>query len=427
MIFQQVSWIRGNLSKFCPTLKKEALKWYRPFRFVPCFLQKYFKGMRQRLHKVPIIVQMKPSNEIQSCMSNTVKATGCKVKWELHSINAFSTKVNAKTLERLVKDDMVQKVWYDGEVKAVLDVATPAVNASSLWSFDDNVTGGGIGVAVIDSGVYLHKDLAGRVTAFKDFVNNRTTAYDDNGHGTHVAGDIASSGELYKGSAPGANIIGVKVLDKRGAGSLSAVIQGVQWCIDNKDALGIKVINMSLGSTPTDSYRNDPVCQAVEAAWKSGIVVCVAAGNEGPQPRTISSPGIDPHIITVGAIDDNNSLYFNDYEIASFSSRGPTIDDLIKPDVVCPGTNIVSLRSPNSSIDKQNKSSRVGAEYFSLSGTSMATPICAGVVALMLQANNALTPDEIKAKLKNTARPLLNINNENIQGKGLVDAEEAIK
>jgi serine protease AprX len=251
-------------------------------------------------------------------------------------------------------------------------------------------------------------------------------AYDDNGHGTHVAGCIASDGPVYRGVAPGANIIGVKVLNKLGSGVLSTVIEGVQWCIDNKDKLAIKVINMSLGSAARENYKEDPVCHAVEKAWKSGIVVCVAAGNEGPDPRTISSPGIHPDIITVGAADDKNSENFSDYEVAEFSSRGPTIDGLSKPDVVCPGTDIISLRSPGSLIDKQNKSARVGSEYIALSGTSMATPICAGIAALVLESDAALSPDDVKTILKQTARPLPGAADENIQGKGMAIARSAV-
>lgn len=426
MILQEVSWIRSNSNKFCPTLRKQALEWYRPFRFVPCFLQKYFKRVRQYFSKISIIVQMEPSEELSSCMSTVSQASGCKINRDLNLINAFSTKVNAKTLEKLIKDNTVKKIWHDSTVKAVLDVASPAIKAPSAWN--TGVTGTGIGVAVIDTGIYAHPDLSGRISFFKDFVNNKTAAYDDNGHGTHVAGDIASNGPSYKGAAPGADVIGVKVLNKYGSGSLSTVIQGIQWCIDNKDLYNIKVINMSLGSTATQKAAEDAVCIAVEKAWNAGIVVCVAAGNEGPEPGTISSPGIDPKVITVGAIDDKNSLTFDNYVIASFSSCGPTPKDgYIKPDVVCPGTNIISLRSPNSTIDKQNKSARVGSGYITLSGTSMATPICAGVVALMLKANPSLSPDQIKTKLKNTSISLKNVTDPNIQGSGLVDVQEAIK
>jgi serine protease AprX len=342
-------------------------------------------------------------------------------------INSFTAKVNAKTMEKLVSDRSVKKIWLDGTIKAVLDVASPIVGAPAVW--ERSVTGKEIGVAVLDTGIYPHPDLAGRITAFKDLVGKKVSAYDDNGHGTHCAGDIASDGsksdELYRGPAPECNLIGVKVLDRLGSGSLSTVIEGIQWCIDNKERYGIRVISMSLGSTASQTYKEDPVCQAVEKAWNSGIVVCVAAGNEGPESRTVSSPGIDPKVITVGAIDDKNSAKFNDYVVADYSSRGPTIDNLVKPDVLCPGTNIISLRSPNSTLDLSNKSARVGNDYVSLSGTSMATPVCAGIVALMLEANDKLKPDEVKEILKKNARPLPGLTDFD-QGDGLADAKKCV-
>ncbi len=288
----------------------------------------------------------------------------------------------------------------------MLDVAAPVVHSQVLW--ERSLTGKGIVVAVLDTGIYEHPDLTGRILAFKDLVKQRTTPYDDNGHGTHCAGDVGAdgsqSGSLYRGPAYEAGLVGVKVLNKTGSGSLSTVIEGIQWCIENKESLGIRVISMSLGSTATESCASDPVCQAVEAAWSSGIVVCAAAGNEGPEAGNISSPGISPQAITVGALDDRNTVDGSDDQAAFFSSRGPTIDGLTKPDVLAPGVSIISLRSPGSKIDKQNKAARVDKWYFSLSGTSMATPVCAGVVAQILQSDPSLTPDQVKARLINNAK-----------------------
>lgn len=426
MILNEVNWIRQNRKKFCPHLRRQALDWYRPIRFVPCFLQKVVKKIIQPLRKVPVIVQVEQYCDELSI--NTLTASsGCKIKKRLPLIHSFCTTVNVENLEKLVKSKQVKKIWYDAEVKAVLDTASQTVNAHSLW--DTGITGKNVVVAVLDTGIYEHPDLADRIIAFKDLVNQKSSPYDDNGHGTHVAGDIASNGSqsnyTYRAPAPEAHLIGVKVLNKMGSGSLSVVIEGIQWCIENKDALGINIMNMSLGSQAIQSYSEDPVCQAVEIAWKSGIVVCVAAGNEGPETQTISSPGIDALIVTVGATDDINTISTNDDQIANFSSRGPTIDGLIKPDVVSPGTSIVSLRSPGSFLDKQNKGSRVGEWYTTLSGTSMATPICSGVVAQILQIHNHLSPDEVKTLLISTAYTL-NLE-PNIQGAGVIDAKKAVE
>lgn len=162
----------------------------------------------------------------------------------------------------------------------------------------------------------------------------------------------------------------------------------------------------------------------IENAWDKGIVVVAAAGNEGPDPSTISSPGISPKIITVGAMDDVDTVVRIDDQVADFSSRGPTPDGLVKPDILCPGVNIISLRSPKSYLDKMYKSSRIETNYFTLSGTSMATPICAGVVALMLQHNPNLNPDQIKQILLATAEDWALPSN--VQGKGYINAERAV-
>lgn len=425
MIYQEVRWIRSCDSKLCPMVKKAALEWYRPLIQVPCFMQKPFKYLRQRFSKIPVIVQIAETRGSEFSLKALAVSAGCRIERELPLIHSFSTKLNAKSLKLLAQNSAVKKIWFDREVRAVLDIASGAVHSPALWQ--SQLTGKGITVAVLDTGIYAHPDLNGRIIGFKDFVKQKTAPYDDNGHGTHVAGDIASNGSSsglrYRGPAPEANLVGVKVLDKLGSGLLSRVIEGIQWCITNKEALNIKVLNLSLGSTATESFSNDPICQAVEKAWQAGIVVCAAAGNDGPQPKTVGSPGIDPLIITVGALDDLNTVNPEDEMVASFSSRGPTIDGLIKPDVLAPGTNIISLRSPGSLLDKKNKQSRIDNWYTSLSGTSMATPVCSGVVAQLLQLYPALTPDQLKTLLMKTARTLH--LDATIQGAGVIDAARA--
>jgi len=428
VIIQEQDWIHSNNHKLSPDLKTLALDWYRPVRYAPGILQAYAKSSRQILRKVSVIVQVNSHEDYLIKVDSLSKYEGCKIKGRMPLINSFTVKANAKNLKNIVRNNQTSKVWLDRPVQAVLDVATPVSKAPAAWSL--GTTGKGIGVAVIDTGIYPHADLAGRITAFKDFIGNKVNSYDDNGHGTHVAGCIASNGSmshsLYKGTAPEANLIGVKVLDKNGDGSLSTVIRGIQWCISNKNKLGIRIINLSLGAEAIQVYREDALCQAVESAWQKGIVVCTAAGNDGPSPETSASPGIDPMVITVGAVDDNNTLNAGEYTMADYSSRGPTVDNLIKPDVVCPGTNIISLRAPNSTLDKKFGKSRVMKGYLSLSGTSMATPLCSGIAALMLEANKKLSPDEIKARLMKKSRPLPNLQ-ETDQGKGLVDALQSIR
>ncbi|HEX3011084.1 MAG TPA: S8 family peptidase, partial [Syntrophomonadaceae bacterium] len=350
-----------------------------------------------------------------------------KIKHHYPSIHSCSATLTPAAIESLLEGHpSIKRIHTDREIKALLDVARPSVKANAPTV--KGLSGKGVTIAVVDTGIYTHKDLAGRIKAFKDLTGNKTAPYDDNGHGTHCAGDAAGNGTSsngkYKGLAPEADLVGVKVLNKTGSGSLSTVMAGVQWCIDNKVKYNINIISMSLGSRATASASEDPMVMIVEKAWDQGIVVLVAAGNEGPDEKTISSPGISPKVITVGAMDDKNTDDRVDDKAAEFSSRGPTIDGLIKPDILSPGVNIISLRSPNSYLDKTYKSNRVNTEYFTLSGTSMATPICAGVAALILQAHPALTPDQVKQRLSASAE---NWNlPQNVQGSGYNDAEKAV-
>ncbi|KAF1086277.1 Serine protease AprX [Sporotomaculum syntrophicum] len=432
MLFYQVEWLRENRLKLCSTLKKRVLAEYKPIKFIPCFLQDWVYKLKRKLHKHKVIIQFDPLVRNAGSLRTLSSILGFKANRELDIINAVSAELSTEKLEKVAQHKSVVKVWYDYEVRALLNIAAPTVGAPDLWQSPGEVpyTGAGVTVAVIDTGIYPHPDLAGRVTYFKDFVNNKTEAYDDNGHGTHVAGCVAGNGSCsagkFRGTAPGANLIGLRVLGKYGSGSLSTIIHAVQWCRDNREQYNIKVANLSLGGAAEQSYKDDPLCQAVEELWRSGVVVCAAAGNEGPDNNTIGSPAIDPIVITVGATNDFNSTDISDDEVADFSSRGPTVDGLAKPDLVTPGTNIISLRSPGSHLDRSNNVSRYDDNYTVLSGTSMATPICAGVAALLLEVKPDLSPDQVKEILISSSRPF-NQYTVNDQGAGLVDAAAALK
>ncbi|SFS30184.1 S8 family peptidase [Marininema halotolerans] len=325
-------------------------------------------------------------------------------------INGAFGCLSPEKIRSLVDHDGVDKVYYDYKVQALLDVATKSMGAIEVQT-QSGLTGEGVTIAIIDTGIHPHDDVmkpTPRIKAFVDMVNKQKEPYDDQGHGTHCAGDAVGNGHLseglYIGPAPKADLIGIKVLDAKGSGQLSTVIRGVEWCIKNKKKHGIRVISLSLGAPAMESYMEDLLCQAVEKAWHHGIVVCAAAGNEGPYPMTISTPGIDPLILTVGSADDKNTSEWKDDVKASYSSRGPTRDFLVKPDIYAPGTNIISLLAPGSALEKQLPENLVGEHYLSLSGTSMATPMSAGVVALLLEANPHLSPNDVKAILMDTAR-----------------------
>jgi len=428
MTIKSTAWLESVEDKVCDHLREHLRTTvYTPSK-LPGILKSPVQALKLRTKKVPVIIELAEESGAGTHIHAVAQQCLCKVNKSLHVIGCFQSHVNVPTLKKLVSDGRVKKVWYDRQVRTLLNIAAPAVDAPQAW--DSGYKGTGIGVAVLDTGVYPHPDLTApvnRITAFADFIKGRKKPYDDNGHGTHVAGAIAGNGKLsggkYRGTAPRANIIGLKVLDRDGAGPTSNIIQALQWCIDNRKTYNIRIINMSLGGSATESYRNDPICRAVAKAWKSGIVVCAAAGNEGPDARTINTPGILPQIITVGAVDDKRTVTVNDDVIADFSSRGPTVDNLAKPDVTAPGVDIVSLRSPGSRIDRDNSDLRVGRNYFRLSGTSMATPVCAGVAAIIVAANPSLTPDQVKKVLVDSCYKR---NNEpNTGGAGEIDAFKA--
>jgi serine protease AprX len=409
-------------------------------------LHNLFEGTIKRSKKISVIIEFEEGGYEEGCKAvdgilNQHFRNG--IRQNFSRVSCCSADITPKGLEDLLSGcSHIKKVYLNREVQALLNVAVESANAKNIRGSNNTVlTGNGVKIAVIDTGIFPHPDLKDRITDFVDFINNRQEAYDDNGHGTHCAGDAAgdgtNSGFKYMGPAPKAILVGVKVLDKLGSGSLETVMQGVEWCIQyNENPANankkIDIISMSLGSTAQDLGDNDnadPMVQVVEKAWEAGIVVCVAAGNDGPTMNTIASPGISDLVITVGALDDKNTIDGRmDDQVASFSSRGTTIYGLTKPDILAPGVNIISLRSPNSYLDKLQKSSRVDNDYFTLSGTSMATPICAGVVALMLENNPTLSPNDVKNKLK-SGTDIWNdpkLYDPNIYGAGYINARNAI-
>ncbi|MFC4558324.1 S8 family peptidase [Virgibacillus kekensis] len=438
--YSLVQVVRANAARVDRPAREEILNLYKPFKWTPCIFHKVIEGTIKRTRKLSVIIEFEKDHYETGCHEINgmlKKHTRCKAKDYFPRVACCSADITPAALESILSDcKHVRKIFLNREVKALLDVAVPSVNAKNVVREGLELTGKGVNIAVIDTGVHPHRDLAGRIAGFVDFINNRAEPYDDNGHGTHCAGDAAGDGTAssfkYVGPAPEANIFGIKVLDKVGSGSLETVMQGVEWCIQyNEDypSNKIDVISLSLGSTaqPYADENADPMVQTVEAAWASGITVCVAAGNEGPESRTIASPGHSDQVITVGALDDSDTLELqNDDEVASFSSRGPTAYGEIKPDILAPGVNIISLRSPGSYLDKIQKANRVDSDYFMLSGTSMATPICAGVVALVIQSNPELQPQEIKELLKKGAE-LWDDRDPNIYGSGYLNAERTIQ
>lgn len=426
---------RKHSAKFDKDLRQRLIHLYRPFRRIPCFLHRPLENVMKKYKKFSVVIEFDQKEaSFNSClakMHELIKPeVKCKLTHEFPSTSSCSAVLTASSIEKLMNENChIKKIYYDREVTALLDVASPSIHAQQLN--EQGLTGTDVNIAIVDTGIHPHQDLTqptDRIIAFKDLINNKMNPYDDNGHGTHCAGDAAgngfSSNGSYRGPAPEAGVIGVKVLNQRGSGSLSTIVAGIQWCIDHKEEYQIDVISLSLGAAADESNCNDPLVQIVEKAWESGMVVCVAAGNSGPDQRTIGTPGISSKVVTVGAIDDRNTDDRADEVIASFSSRGPACGEESKPDLLAPGVNIISLRAPGSYLDKVSKSGRVEDNYFSLSGTSMATPICAGVAALVLQAYPEYTPDQVKQQLLQGAvdRGLPAY----VQGAGYLDAQRVI-
>ena len=364
-----------------------------------------------------------------------VKKLGGRHLKNLRLINGMVVELPNGVLKKLAERPEILRIDYDRPTQSHLAQVANVVGARAVQA-SYGLTGAGVGVAVIDSGIAnWHDDLTytgsnpgvrvvgnQRVAAFVDFVNGATQPYDDNGHGTHVSGIIAGSGAdsnygTRRGIAPAAHIVSLKVLDAQGRGVISDVISAFDWAVTNRLTHNIRVINLSVGAAVTTSYNDDPLTLAAKRAVESGIVVVAASGNlgraanGGAQYGGITAPGNAPWVLTVGATNHNGTLRRNDDTVALYSSRGPTaIDHAAKPDIVAPGTGIVSLASRNSTmyISKATglvKGNVVGYKaYLTLSGTSMAAPVVAGSVALMIQANPSLTPNLVKAILQYTAQ-----------------------
>lgn len=333
-----------------------------------------------------------------------LKTMGAQVKYSYKIIPAVAVKIKVRDLLLIAgmidtgffgntRVSGIKFIQEDYKVQVSDATSVSQIGADTVWN-SLGYDGTGIVVAVVDTGIDAnHPDLQGKVIGWYDAVNGKTTPYDDQGHGTHVAGIVAGTGAVnsqYIGVAPGAKLVGVKVLDSTGSGSISTIIAGVDWVVQNKDKYGIKVINLSLGSSQS-SDGTDSLSQAVNNAWAAGLVVCVAAGNSGPNTYTVGSPAAASKVITVGAVDSTDT-------IASFSSRGPTADGRLKPEVVAPGVDIIAPRASGTSMGTP-----IDNYYTKASGTSMATPHVAGVAALILQAHPTWTPDKIKTALIETA------------------------
>lgn len=380
---------------------------------------------------VGVIVKTRPDSV--KAVADKLRRRGDEVRTSHPAAGAVTAEVRRDGLAALAADPAIESVSIDAPVsafgapkKAAVRQRTtrgrkpsaatpppPPVNVlrATLGLADAKMTGLGIGVAIIDSGIQPVADFDLRITAFRDFTKDDSpngqavAAYDDYGHGTHIAGLIGSNGSLssgeFRGVAPAVRLVGLKVLNEKGEGSTSDVIAALEFAIANRTALGIDVVNLSLGHPIYERAATDPLVQAVEKATRAGLIVVVAAGNFGENPETgevgyagIMSPGNAPSAITVGALKTKGTIDRQDDRVPSYSSRGPTwYDGMLKPDVLAPGDNIVSNVSQSAWLARRYpelvSTTRSGGAFLRLSGTSMSTAVTSGVVALVLESQRA--------------------------------------
>ena len=338
------------------------------------------------------------------------------------SVNIVSARLSDKALAAVATDRAVLRATTDARVVAVgggkngrdLDkvgssstkdsIGIAAINAADVWPL---TTGAGVVVALMDSGIGAHPDLpSGKVIARVDLADDNASGLDPAGHGTHLAGIIAARGAEFRGVAPDARLVDIRVLDESGEGTLRSVVAGFDWLLENRVALGIRVLNLSFGTTQRSSYHSDLLAALAESAWFAGITVVAAAGNDGDDLGTMSTPGADPFIITAGSFDDQGTRTEQDDRQSAFSSRGPTKDGFTKPDVLAPGRRVVSLRAAGSQASPLQSEHGPGKAdkpsnnlYTRMSGTSVSSAMVSGVAALVLSFHASYTPTKTKGAI----------------------------
>jgi serine protease AprX len=383
----------------------------------------------------PVLVQLAaqdPGQRVSVIVQKVANAHGIEervaelgglVGRDLRIINAFAAEMRAQDAVQLSKAAGVRWVSLDAEMESsycsqcidtsnLANAYISAIGANKIWNISPYIQGKGIGVAVIDSGINPNGDLYTVMGVNRQVANvrfnsdyNQSTS-DGYGHGTHVAsiigGDGSESSGKYIGVAPMANIINVKVSNDDGSARMADIVAGLQWVYENKATYNIRVVNLSLNSSMAESYNTSPLDAAVEILWFNGVVVVVSAGNKGSS--AIYPPANDPFVITVGALNDKGTATLTDDSLASFSAYGKSEDGAVKPDLVAPGTDIIArLVNQNMGLAAAHPANKVGTQYFRMSGTSMAAPMVSGAVAMLLQDEPGLTPDQVKYRLMSTA------------------------
>jgi serine protease AprX len=389
--------------------------------------------------------------------------------FEITNLEAIEIRVAFEILSSAFNDEYELSVQFtdgvtakvivpdnSGEKGAERDTNYPTLVKANL-AHQQGYTGYGVTVAILDTGIrdlpeILLTTQGVRNITIVDVLDTSDNAgqakrNDFNGHGTHLASIITNSSPAvdvngnstgsYNGIAPDANLVVLKAFDEEGQSSYTAILAALDYVVENKDVLDIKVLNLSFSAIPSSYYWDDPLNQALMRAWDAGITVIAAAGNRGPEAMTIGVPGNTPYVITVGAVSDNYTpSNLNDDFVTTFSSAGPTFEGFVKPELVAPGGHIAGVMDKDTLIRETyaiyNDKDKDAHNYFELSGSSQSTAVTSGIVALMLQANPNLSPDDIKCRLIETAKTATTETGALAfsvfqQGAGLVDAMAAIE
>ncbi|MDG1032853.1 MAG: S8 family serine peptidase [Luminiphilus sp.] len=379
-----------------------------------------------------------------------VENVGGVVSHKFPLINAVGTVLSSRQLEQLATDEHVERVVVSenldstlasnersSEVGSWLDASKSrrSVNPQLMRYIGvdkHGLTGKGVGIALIDTGLepISQRDDGSPsiVEGYNAIMKTEGSVPDHSGHGTHLASLLTGFGDSFKGIAPNASVIPIKAFNTEDEANVLDVIDGIQWAVDHRKRYNLKVLNLSMSASAQLPYTIDPLNRALTAAWNAGLVVVVSAGNDGPAAGSVTAPGNNPWLISVGAADFQDTKGWRD--VAPFSGRGPTRSGHIKPDILAPGTLLAGVLPVNA---KRPATEAVNMDlegYWVASGASQATAVASGIIALLLESRPELSNHDVKCLLANTAGPLSTNEGEIVslftQGRGLMNLQGAL-
>ena len=381
-----------------------------------------------------------------------VLAAGGNVTHDLPLLNAVGAKLTSGSIDQLSKNPDIMSLVVDDDISTEKSSEPAASNDAVTWLIEQQglptqnawldslidiethgLTGRGVGLAIIDTGIAeagsypdWNPNIIGRYNAV---INSEGgLVHDTTGHGTHLSSLIAGMGNRVKGVAPNASLVPVKAFDSEGSANFLDVIRAVQWVVKNSERLGIRILNLSVSASAELPYHLDPLNRALSNAWASGLVVVVSTGNQGPAPTTVTAPGNNPWLISVGAASYNDTRQAA--EVAAFSGRGPTTSGHIKPNIVAPGTRLAGFLPKDATRPSHEPVEMTDTGLWITSGASQASAVVSGMVALLLEARPELSNDDVKCLIANSATPLIDDNRVAVspmaQGRGLINLRDAL-